>query len=194
MTKVFIGGSRRLARLHAEVRLRLDRFIEAQVTILIGDANGADKAVQRYLKSRGYDKVEVFCMQGHCRNNVGGWRLREIPGSGNKKDFLYHAIKDELMAREATFGFMVWNSKSKGTFANVKRLIQQQKPVQLYNIYTRQFLELRTEADWDDFVAQCPVEVQELAASLTVPAKGKNCTQIQLKLLYEARHPSANKT
>ena len=73
MTKVFIGGSRKIGRLGPEVRQRLDRIIEKKIQVLIGDANGADKAVQMYLRSRGYYRVQVFCMDGVCRNNVGGW-------------------------------------------------------------------------------------------------------------------------
>ena len=54
MTKVFIAGSRRLSRLNAEVKRRIDTMIEKDFTILVGDANGADKAVQRYLAEKGY--------------------------------------------------------------------------------------------------------------------------------------------
>jgi hypothetical protein len=71
MIKVFIGGSRGIRRLGPEVRKRLDEIIRKQLFVLVGDANGADKAVQNYLHERGYDRVEVFCTGGHCRNNVG---------------------------------------------------------------------------------------------------------------------------
>jgi hypothetical protein len=53
MTKVFIAGSRRLSRLNADVKRRIDTTIEKDFTILVGDANGADKAVQRYLAEKG---------------------------------------------------------------------------------------------------------------------------------------------
>lgn len=46
MKKVFIAGSRRLSRIPAEVRQRLDEMIRRRLTILIRDANGADTAVQ----------------------------------------------------------------------------------------------------------------------------------------------------
>jgi hypothetical protein len=49
----FIGGSRKISRLDAEARRRLDRMIEQQLPVVIGDASGADKAVQRYLHARG---------------------------------------------------------------------------------------------------------------------------------------------
>ena len=64
MRNVLIAGSRRLSRLNADVKLRIDTMIEKGFTILVGDANGADKAVQRYLAERGYRNVIVHCMVG----------------------------------------------------------------------------------------------------------------------------------
>jgi len=130
MTKVFIGGSRRVTRLDADVRERLDRILEKRLPIVVGDANGADKAVQIYLQSQCYDKVEVFCMEGHCRNNLGGWTTRVVSAKG-KQGFDYYAMKDQLMAEEATIGLMIWDGKSFGTVANVFRLLQKGKKVVL---------------------------------------------------------------
>ena len=73
MTRVFIGGSRHITRLEAEVRRRLDRIVEKGLPVVIGDANGADKAVQRYLSDRQFQRVEVFSADESPRNNVGGW-------------------------------------------------------------------------------------------------------------------------
>ena len=55
MSKVFVGGSRRISRLNEQVRRRLERVIEKNLTVLVGDANGADKAVQKYLAERNYE-------------------------------------------------------------------------------------------------------------------------------------------
>jgi len=49
---VFIGGSRAVSKLNVPLRARLDEFLRRGDTILIGDANGADKAVQQYLAER----------------------------------------------------------------------------------------------------------------------------------------------
>ena len=78
MKKVFIGGSRRLSRLNPKIRKRLDRIIQGGLEVLVGDANGADKAVQRYFKDLKYFNVRVFCMSGRCRNNLGNWPTEEI--------------------------------------------------------------------------------------------------------------------
>ncbi len=73
MTTVFIGGSRAISRLNNIIREKLDGLINRQCLIFVGDANGADKAVQQHLLSRGYRHVLVYCMN-HCRNNIGDWR------------------------------------------------------------------------------------------------------------------------
>ncbi len=70
---VFIGGSRAVSKLNPAIRERMDDLMNRRCTILIGDANGADKAVQEYLAARQYTKVLIFCMQ-HCRNNIGHWQ------------------------------------------------------------------------------------------------------------------------
>jgi len=75
MTCVFVAGSRDVSRLNAQVKERLDNIVKQNLTVLVGDANGADKAVQRYLAQCGYREVVVYCMEV-CRNNVGDWPTR----------------------------------------------------------------------------------------------------------------------
>jgi hypothetical protein len=188
MKKVFIGGSRRLTRLDAEVNQHIDKFIKQNVSIIIGDANGIDKAVQKYFKSKTYDKIEVFCMQGNCRNNIGGWVLREISGHSNKRDYSYHAIKDQQMAEEATLGFMIWDGKSRGTLANVFRLIQKQKPVDLYNASQKKLLKLKNKKNWDDFISQCSTEVKELVLGFAEPDGRKKSHKQQMSLFPDEKH------
>ena len=96
MTKVFIGGSRRVTRLNADVRRRIDKIIEQGFPILVGDANGADKAIQTYLLSRRYPKVDVFCTAGDCRNNVGDWPIRTVPAPAGSRGFDYYAQREQL--------------------------------------------------------------------------------------------------
>ena len=93
MTKVFIGGSRRVTRLNADVQRRIDKIIEQGFPILVGDANGADKAVQMYLRSRCYPKVDVFCTGGDCRNNVGDWPIRTVPAPAYSRVFFHQVRK-----------------------------------------------------------------------------------------------------
>ena len=161
MTKVFIGGSRRVSRLNADVRRRIDRIIEQGFPVLVGDANGADKAVQKYLQSRGYEAVEVFCSGGECRNNLGKWPVRAVATSQGRRDFDYYAAKDEQMAQEASVGFMIWDGKSAGTLANAARLLRQDKKVVVYATPAKRFLTLKAEADWERLAFACGRDVRE---------------------------------
>jgi hypothetical protein len=153
MTRVFIGGSRRVSRLNDSVRERLDRIIKGGFPIVIGDANGADKAVQRYLFENGYSNVEVFCSDDTCRNNIGKWTIREIATASRKGTPQFYSAKDRAMAQEATIGLMVWDGTSIGTVMNVFRLINLGKKAVLYSLPERRFLEFKDLVYWDEFVA-----------------------------------------
>jgi hypothetical protein len=153
MTKVFIGGSRHASRLNADVLRRLDNIIDKGIPIIIGDANGADKSVQQYLHSKHYENVEVFCSEGVCRNNVGGWRTRSIPAPSQSRGAEFYSAKDRAMANEATIGLMVWDGRSLGTLLNVVRLLWLRKKAVIYAVPERQFREFRSLGEWESFLA-----------------------------------------
>jgi hypothetical protein len=73
-------------------------LIEKGFQILVGDASGADKAVQRHLADKSYPNVLVHCMRNHCRNNVGDWPTREVDAPRGAKGFDYYSLKDRAMA------------------------------------------------------------------------------------------------
>ncbi|MFZ0932579.1 MAG: hypothetical protein WAN11_28525 [Syntrophobacteraceae bacterium] len=160
MTKVFVGGSRGVSRLSEPVLMRLDRIIEKGLPIIIGDANGADKAVQQYLNSKSYLNVEVFCSGHVCRNNIGNWMQRKVSSSARNKTFDFYAAKDRTMADNATVGFMVWDGKSKGTILNVLRLLKQQKKAVVYNVAEKRLYELKALAHWEEFISHCISELR----------------------------------
>lgn len=153
MTRVFIGGSRRSSRLNTQVLERLDSIIEKRIPVLVGDANGADKAVQEYLYEKHYEDVEVFCSDGVCRNNIGGWPVRSIPTKTRRRDAQFYSAKDRAMAVEATVGLMIWDGKSVGTLLNVYRLLTAGKKAVVYAVPERRFLEFRTGTEWERFLA-----------------------------------------
>lgn len=151
---VFVAGSRQISRLPAEVRSRLDTMIEKGFQILVGDANGADKAVQRFLADKSYPNVLVHCMKDHCRNNVGNWPTREVAAPRGARGFDYYSLKDRAMADAAEYGLMLWDGKSKGTVNNVVNLSRDHKPVVVYVAPTKQFRTIRTSDDLRDLLAQ----------------------------------------
>ena len=167
--KIFIGGSRRITKLDPDVRRRLDTILAKNLPIVIGDANGADKAVQQYLVAKNYQQVEVFCSGTRCRNNIGNWPTRPVSVNSSRRDFDFYAAKDVQMAKESASGLMIWDGKSAGTLMNVMRLIKQNKTVAIFEAPAGRFQELKSESEWNDLLSGCSSEVrlriEELSAS-----------------------------
>jgi hypothetical protein len=170
MTNIFIAGSRCLSRLNADVKRRIDTMIDKDFTILVGDANGADKAVQRYLAEKGYRNVIVHCMAGNCRNNIAGWPIREISASPGLRGFAYYSTKDLAMVDYASYGFMLWDGESKGTLNNVIQMIRQHKSVVVYLAPKKKFRNLRSPHDVAQLLSDCDQgTVTRLERELGIP-------------------------
>ena len=155
MTKVFIAGSRTLSRLSPEVKARIDTMVQKGLTILVGDANGADKAVQSYLAHNQYRNVVVHCMAGKCRNNVGSWPVQESAAPSGARGFEFFATKDQAMVDIADYGLMLWDGESKGTLNNVVKLTAVSKPVVVYLAPKARFLNVRSAPDLSLLLAEC---------------------------------------
>ncbi|MBB4285013.1 hypothetical protein [Roseospira goensis] len=159
MTAVFVGGSRHVSRLSAAVRGRLDSIMAQGHRVLVGDAGGADAAVQRHLHTAGYDAVAVYCSGAAPRTNAGGWAVEAVPVPASARGFAFYAEKDRAMARAADFGLMIWDGKSPGTVLNVLRMVRLGKPTLLYRGGGEgrgdDHQVFRTGADWDRFLAGC---------------------------------------
>lgn len=149
MTTVFIGGSRRITRLNEAVTRRLNTIAEKQIPVLVGDANGADKAVQAHFGGMGYARVTVYCTGDTCRNNVGGWPVTRIQptGSGRRKDRKFFTLKDRAMSARATHGLMLWDGVSLGTLVNVVRLRREGRPAVVYVQPSASFVDVKEDGD-----------------------------------------------
>lgn len=167
MSKVFVGGSRLVTRLPALAIERLDNIIEAGHHVIIGDANGADKAVQKYLSLAGYGNVTIFCSGNAPRNNLGAWPLQTVMPDRATRGFQFYAAKDRIMAQHADFGLMIWDGKSAGTILNLLRLLQGNKKAFLINVPETTIRPLKSMADWEDFLvtqnAALKTDLQERA-------------------------------
>jgi probable addiction module antidote protein len=126
----------------------------------VGDANGADKAVQKHLLALSYDKVTVFCSGDSERNNLGQWQTHRVKPPRNAKGFQFYAAKDREMAREADFGLMIWDGKSAGTILNVLRLIRTGKIAVLINVPEKSSINIKSAAQWNDFLSKCSVDLR----------------------------------
>jgi hypothetical protein len=171
MTKVFIAGSRQLGRLNADVKQRIDGIVAKGFTILVGDANGADKAVQKYLAEKPYRNVIVHCIARNCRNNIGQWSQHDVTVPKGAKGFAYYAVKDLVMVDEAAYGLMIWDGESKGTLNSIVNMIRRSKPVVVYLAPRKRFQNLRSTADLGGLLSQCDAtSVQRLERELGLDA------------------------
>jgi len=162
MTKVFFGGSRKIGRLNAEIRKRVNNVIVNRFFILIGDANGTDKALQKYLVERGYSNVIVYCSGSLCRNNLGHWRTEFVASDRTKKDFQHYVKKDEQMSEEADYGFFLWDGKSKGTLKNILTMVARKKNALVYLSPAREFVTVKSIQDINGLLDRCDPRAAEV--------------------------------
>ena len=160
MSTVFIGGSRHVSRLPPEVKERLGKMVESGHSIIVGDANGADKAVQRYFLDRRYADVTVFCSGTTPRNNLGSWPTHSVGVPKNAKGFSYFAAKDREMAKRADIGFMIWDGKSPGTALNVLRLVRAGRISVLFNVPEKAVSNIKSLEQWWMFVEHCNLQLR----------------------------------
>ncbi|MBO6948254.1 MAG: hypothetical protein JJ855_09790 [Rhodospirillales bacterium] len=132
MTTVFLSGSRAISRLNDMIRERISNIVSKEFDIVLGDANGADKAMQAYLNDINYRQVRVYCSGERCRNNLGDWPVENIDADSRLKGRDFYAVKDKKMAEDADFGFVLWDGKSAGSVGNVIEMIKQDKSVLMY--------------------------------------------------------------
>ena len=147
MNAVFIGGSRRLGRLNPELTGRLDNIIQKGLRVLVGDANGFDRAAQSYLAERGYASVVVYCTAEQCRNNVGGWAIHAVEYSGRDRGRAFYTAKDDAMLGDADYGLFAWDGKSEGTLRNVRKMAELGKPSAVYVSPVKRFVTVRRVED-----------------------------------------------
>ena len=152
---VFLSGSRNISRLNPIICDRLKKMIDKRLCLVIGDANGADKAVQKYLANAQYDDVVVFCAGDVCRNNVGAWRVNNVYADPALKGRDFYEQKDKAMASAADFGFVLWDGKSPGSINNVLELVKARKAVVVYFEPEKSFQNLKKPSDILALLRQC---------------------------------------
>ena len=155
MTNVFLGGSRRISQLNPEIRQRIDNVLSKGFAVLIGDAHGADKAIQEYLAQKGYQSVTVFCSGKECRNNLGNWKTEFVATNRAARDFAYYAQKDGRMSDNADYGFFLWDGKSKGTLFNIIRLLRRNRNALVYLSPKKKFMTIKDINGLNEVIDEC---------------------------------------
>lgn len=199
MNTVFVGGSRHVSRISNQVKERIDNIINSGAHVIVGDANGADKAVQKYLVDSEYTNVSIFCSGETYRNNLGHWKTHFVDAPKGAKGFQFYAIKDREMAKVADYGLMIWDGKSSGTVLNILRLLQSGKKAVLVNVPQKQTTNFKSMDDWSVFISNSSKELckdlEERATSLERKAIEVNKqTNLLDSFAHKNTHNVATKT
>ncbi len=150
--KIFIAGPRAISELDENINKKLNSICEKGYDVLVGDAEGVDSSIQKFLQIKLYRNVTVFASKGIARNNYGDWQIKNVEVNDNITGFDFYAKKDLEMAKSADIGFMIWNGKSKGTFNNMINLLNLGKEVILYYAPNQKFYQFKTMKDLNDFL------------------------------------------
>ena len=170
MTTVFLSGSRKVSRLPSDVIARLDNIISSGFDVVTGDANGADKAMQRHFAEKNYHRIRIYFVGEAPRNNVGGWVQErvEVPSGYRGRDF--YSQKDRYMAKIADYGLVVWDGKSPGSVQNMLWLLENGKKGVVYHNATRSFHTIRTLDDLVNVLKLSDTEsIREIDRKIGIP-------------------------
>ena len=132
--KVFISGSISIKKLSVEVKKSIDKIIENSINILVGDADGIDTLIQDYCISLKYYNVTVYTISKFPRYIAGNeFDNKYIAvSSAIKKERTRQQEKDKAMTIDSDYTFVIWDSKSKGSYANILRAIETNKKIKIY--------------------------------------------------------------
>lgn len=155
MTTVFLSGSRGINRLNDKVRDCVMNMLDKEFRIIIGDANGVDKAFQKFLSDIQYSNVVVFCSGHVCRNNIGNWNVQQVAVDTRLRGRDFYAQKDKKMASTADYGFVLWNGKSAGSISNVLELLKNGKSAVVYFSPIKDFYTISDLDDARDLLRKC---------------------------------------
>ena len=152
MTIVFVAGSLSIKRLHPWFLERLDTVATSGFSVVVGDADGADTSIQKFLWEHGAQNVTIYCTGDALRNNVGKWPVEKIFSAADPGSRAYFSAKDVAMAKVADYGLMIWDTKSTGTLSNVIELLKNERSSRIFVNKSEKFVTVSQAEDLEYLV------------------------------------------
>ena len=149
MITCFISGSRSIDQLDPMVKTKIESILDQNHKIIIGDANGVDSLVQKFLFEKKIEKVTIYHSGKNPRNNIGNWNTHEVDTCHPPGSRAFFTAKDNKMVEAASYGLMIWDTKSLGTLNNVINLLA-------CNIHSIVFINSRKE--YKEIINACDLE------------------------------------
>jgi len=143
MKQVFISGSISIKTLPKAVLKSIDNIQKQKFEILVGDAKGIDLMVQQKLMDEHYYNVLVCSIYDKPRNLLlTNFKTCQVECDESlKSERKRQTYKDSYMTRNSDYSFVIWDGKSKGSFANILRSIEQNQAVKVYLNSESRFLD-----------------------------------------------------
>jgi hypothetical protein len=165
----------------------LENIVQKGHEILIGDADGVDKAVQTILFCRDYKNVVVYCSGESCRNNIGKWKEEHVFVPSKTKGRNFYMLKDDQMAIDADYGFLIWDGKSAGTINNLSNLIRLGKMGLVYFIPSQNFFTIKDKHSFKELLTKCNLDdINKIDKKIGFRNKlGEQDTPLQQQLGFE---------
>ena len=183
MAKVFIAGSITIKNLDENIRSRISSVVDKYHSVIVGDADGVDLAVQEILRDFGSEDVTVYCSGFQPRNNVGSWSVKPVESGSKEGTRSYFSAKDKVMAKDADFGLMIWDKKSTGTLSNVIEMVRDRKKVAVYLNKDKKFIDILNPQDVMDMVSLMSSGAKELAEKkISLTSKLQSIQTVQTSL------------
>ena len=115
------------------VKESIRKIMSQNMQILVGDAAGIDSTVQDYCKSLGYSNVTVYSIYSIPRYKIDEFNSKKIiPNTDSKKERERQSDKDAAMTDDSDFSLIIWDGKSKGSYKNIHRALEQNKKAKVY--------------------------------------------------------------
>ena len=162
-----------------KIWIKLENICKKEYEVLVGDADGIDSSVQKFLNKQNYRNVTVYASKGIARNNYGNWRIKNVTVNENVTGFEFYAKKDFEMAKNSDIGFMIWNGTSRGTFNNMINLLKLGKNVILYYTPNQKFYQIKNINELEKFLST-NVNLNNKLKKMLPPQKTKQFVQVCL--------------
>jgi len=127
--KLLLMGSSafKAKELPTEVKERVDETVERGIAIVVGEAPGASRLYQDYLKTKGYRNV-VVGYAVRLRYNAGNWKV--VQYGRNLKE------RERNMIEDCDSAIIIWVNNSGVIAENLELLKRLGKPTYLYEYYS----------------------------------------------------------
>jgi len=134
MSSVFISGSIAIKSLPVFIEGSLQKITEQNIQIIVGDAEGIDSKIQEYCQTMKYFNVVVYSIYRTPRKRISNkFKTKYISIEENiKSERLRQQEKDKAMTMDSDYSFVIWDCKSKGSYSNIIRAIENNKKIKVF--------------------------------------------------------------